>query len=660
MYSDDRQWLSQNIFTHRDREYGSNGYMRVSMSTSTKDSIQFSAPSFVINIQNDGISKTASLPYQKLFELYNSLQEVVKAAGQEYATKDASPDAQLHFKVGKSNFLTFEFLRGSQQNEPVVRMTISHGTSDSTKILMPFLPDFYALINLIGDMIKDKKYIDWCLHFPNRFFFIKMEEISKQIPGLIKSAVVQIDQNSPEPEEKSWDNYNMTDDVEPVKDEAALNETSETIKDLNAFMGEGMSNINLDMPKFEGEATDTVKEEPKKSEDNTLHKWLGGDIKNYETVLMRCCEKSNPIREMEKELNEAYGDFECFPNLPPKSMKSLVYLVAREHFIFNDQANKGAIKRGFTINKYRGEKHAKPINIEVALDLLLLHVIIKICREKIENKTSDNYTNKTLLHLASSLNVSPFIFSFISKDTQIGSILLKKFREAKELGMFKSYEDSEFKTYGFEITENDIKDVVTNLEAYFDSDAFRSETALRHVTLFKSNGCMLDPDNGLNEEQIINQVVPFEMYVMMGNKSLKTDKKELLEYTKSINMDPSVVSTFIKAGPKKTIPIVKFFEDRKADVPEDIFGDVMTYLGEFTEKDYDLSDGKFPYDSFGEDVIKALYLWKPESGEKFTTYKNFVKAVVGSSHDKNTILSMISHSEEPQEGETFADFYGKG
>ena len=654
MYNDDVQWLSQNIFTHRDNEYGSGGYMRVSMSTNTKDSMSFSAPMFVITISNDGLSKSASLSYQKLFELYGRLQEVVKVAGNEYSNKlKASPDAQLHYKVGKSNFLTFEFLRGSQQNEPVVRMTISHGTSDSTKVLMPFLPEFYAFINLIGDMIKDKKYIDWCLHFPNRYFLTGMNEIAKQIPGLVKSAVVQIDREAPS-------TPNAPSEPEPQKvDEENVQSASETMKDLNAFMGEDMENIDLDMPKIAGEP----KTSPPK-EESRLFKWLGGDLKNYENILMRCCEKPNPIRELEKELNENYGDMDCFPNISAKDMKSIVYLVGREYFLYNEQANNGSIKRSFTINKYRGETHAKPINRETAFDLLFLHIIIKILREKIENKTSDNYTNKTLLHLASSMNVSPFIFSFLSKGTELSTIIMKKFLEAKELGMFKSYEEDEFKNYGFEITDKDIRDVTSNLGGYFESDAYRSDSPMRHVALHSNKSCLLSPDNGLNEEQIINQVVPFEMYILMKNKNPDTDKKDLLAYAKDRGFDSAVVSLFVKTTPRKMIPIVKFFEDHSDEVPEDKRVEFMEWIGEFGEKDYDLSDSRFPYDSFGEDAIKALYLWKPESEEKFTTYKKFQKAVINSVHDKNTILSMISHAVEEEKGETFADFYvnanGKG
>ena len=161
---DDIQWLSQNIFSHKDKDYGTNGYMRVSMSTQTKDSQSFSAPAFTINIKNDSIHKTVSLTYQKLFDIYNRLKEVIQAAGQEYNSKPGSPDTQLHYQTGKSTYLTFEFLRGTVQNEPVVRITISHGNSDSSKIIMPFSPEFHSFISLIGDMVGNRKYLsNWLL-----------------------------------------------------------------------------------------------------------------------------------------------------------------------------------------------------------------------------------------------------------------------------------------------------------------------------------------------------------------------------------------------------------------------------------------------------------------------------------------------------------------
>jgi hypothetical protein len=508
---------------------------------------------------------------------------------------------------------------------------------------MPFSPEFHSFISLIGDMVGNRKYLDWCLHFPNRFLFIEMNEIAKRMPGLMKGITVSMNNTPQAPHE---------DDPEPDIDEETTKDTTDVMKDFNSFVGEDLENIKVDMPNIEIESKKNVTKEPS---DNKLHKWLDGDIRNYENILMRCCEKSNPIREMEKELNQNYSDMECFPNITQKEMNSIIYLVGREHFLYNEQANKGAIKRSFTINKYNGQKHAKPINLEAAFDLLLLHIIIKICREKIENKTADNYTNKTLLHLASSMNVTPFIFSFLSKETEMKSVLLAKFREIKEMGMLKSYEENEFKSYDFEITEHDISNVIEGLEKYFDNDVSRIDTHMRHVTLYNNKSCLLSPDTQINEEQILNQVVPFEMHILMQNKSTETDRKELLAFAKERNYDDDVITIFLKVKPKKSIPLVKFFEMNASEVPEDKRQEFMDWIGEFQDKDYDLSDAKFPYDSFGEEAIKALYLWKPESGEKFVTLKKFQKAIISSTHDKNTILSMITHEET--EGETFADFY---
>ena len=110
---------------------------------------------------------------------------------------------------------------------------------------------------------------------------------------------------------------------------------------------------------------------------------------------------------------------------------------------------------------------------------------------------------------------------------------------------------------------------------------------------------------------------------------------------------------------KKNIPIVKFFEKRLFEIPEDIRQEFMDTIWGYSDRDYDLTDNKFPYDSFGEDAIKALYLWKPESGEKFKTFRKFFKAITNTVHDKNTILSMANHQEEDVSGESFADFYSK-
>ena len=650
------QWLSQTIFSHKDREYGTNGYMRVSMSTQTKDSQSFTAPNFTINIQNEGINKTVSLPYQKLFEIYGRLQEAVKSAIEEYSSKSGNPETQLHFKTGKSTYIDFEFMRGSQQNEPVVRITISHGTSNSTKIVLPFSPEFHSFISLIGDMISNKKYLDWCLHFPNRFFFVEMNEVLKQMPGIVKSAVVQIDNLKEEPPTPST----PPTEPSPEVDSSNTNEASNMMQELDAFVGDGMKNIEMEMPvKLEVEKT-VVKEVV----NNKLIEYFKGDIRNFESMVLRCSEKPSPIRQFEKEFSEIYPDIDCFPGIGKKEMKSLVYLTGREFLLYNFQANTESIKRSFSINKYKGFKHAKPSNMELAYDLLTLSIFCKICRDRIENKTSDNYLNKTFLHLAIALNISPFIFSFITSDTQLSTIIRDRYREMENVGLFNDYKGKEFKTYDFDVTERDIVEAVSDItEKYLKSKTSDVDSYMRHVLLYKGGSCILNPDNQLNEEQIINQAVSFEMHVLMNNKNIQTDKKELLAYASEKNMEEEVITLFIKTAPKKNIPIVKFFEDNMSEIPEDSRQEFMARLSEYNNRDYDLSDNKFPYDSFGEQAIKALFLWKPESGEKFRTYKKFNKAIIKSVHDKQTILSMITHDSDAG-GESFAEFYsqatGKG
>jgi phage-related protein len=336
----------------------------------------------------------------------------------------------------------------------------------------------------------------------------------------------------------------------------------------------------------------------------------------------------------------------------------MLYLIAREYFVYNKSANEGAIKRSFSVNRYSGEKHAKPINLELAYDLLVTILFFKLCRDKIENKTSDNYLNKTILYVSLSLNIAPFIFSFITGDTELETIVRDRFKLMDKSGMFDSYKNNEFKTYGFDITEQEMIVAIGDLRTeYFESKSSMLDSYLRHVSLYNGSKCILNYDHPFNEEQIINQVVPFEMYVISTNKSLEDDGKDLMEYVTKEKLDTEVAEVFIKTVPKKNIPIVKFFEDHLTEIPENNRKDFMTNLETFNNRDYDLSDQKFPYDSFGEEGVKALFLWKPETGDKYTTYKKFYRAIVSSVHDKQTILSMISDDNIDNSSASFGEFY---
>lgn len=651
MYSDETKWMSQTIYSHRDREYGTNGYMRVSISTKTKDSLSFSPPNFVINIQNEGVNKNVALSYQQLFDVYNRMKEVVQAAGKEYAEKEASPDSQLHYKVAKSTYLTIEFLRGNQ-GEPIVRLSISHGSSNTSKVIMPFLPEFISFINLIGDMIGNKengissKYLDWCLHLPNRFFFIEMNEIAQQIPGLVKSAVVQIDR------EKSDDNSGDPEDEDEEIDPEAEAHINEQIQEFNNFLGDDMENIELDLPP-NLQPKEEKKASPTKKKEDKIYNWLKGDFGKYEDILLDSFHSKNPIRAFEKELTKIYPSLDFFPGISEQEMKSVLYLSLREYNFLKNCSKDEAIPGGFIVSKYFGNQHAKPENVELAINLLTLNFYLRACREKLEAKIDDNRENKAYAHLASTVAM-PFIFSFLSKDIEIKSIVMNRLKEWRELGLFDEYEKDYLHIYGLAIKESDILTYMKGIELYMDSPSYDKDSLSLHKI---HESCKFKPDMPLNEEQIINELLPLELEIV---KRGLTARDEIVKTANLIGVSEPVLSLFVKTKTNigKKIPIIKFFEDNASEVPDEVRDEFMQVLIENNDRDYDLSDQKFTYAAFGENAIKALYLWKPESGEKYLTYKNFEKAVKNNNHDKSTILSMIENESETNEG-SFGDFYGK-
>lgn len=647
---DNVEWLSQIIFSHRDTIYGTDGFMRVSISTQTKDSNTFSAPTFTINIQNEGVNKTAVLSYQKIFEIYNLLKQVVQEAGEEYTNKTGNPDVQLHYKTGKSAFLTFEFLRGSQQNEPVVRITISHGTSNSTKIIMPFSPEFYSFISLIGDMVGNRKYLDWCLNFPNRFYLQKFNDIIQQLPMLIKTAVVQIDNASASTETPTESTPNIENNETPV-DSGNVQKATETMQELNAFVGEDMSNIDI-------EFIDGKKDEKPVGNDvsdKRILKWIKNDLKNYEKILLRCGDKEDPLSEIEIEVMR-FSNAKPFPNITDKEVASLVYVIARERIVINKQANVGPVGRNFPINKYKGYKHATPEHLDIAYDLLLFNMFLKLCRDKIENKTSDNYVNKTFVNIMASLFVSPFIFSYLKDGTELGTILSDRFRQYDNLGLFDSYKEDEFKSFDFNILERDIREQSEKLQGeYFNSQTYHTDAVMKHTTAFNSGFCFLDPNSGINGEQIIKTIIPFESAVIFEGLE-PTNHVAVDKYIKEHNA--VLLKELVKKKPTRKFPIVKFFENHEDEIPENIRHEFITFLDGVVDKDFDLTDKKFPYDSFGDEAVKALFMWKPESGKQYNSYKKFLRDVTQATHDKNTILSMLTHGNDVT-NESFADFYSQ-
>ena len=68
MYENETQWFSQTLLTYKDSQYATDGYLRLSISTNTKDFLSFNPTNLGLSISN-GTTKICNMNIPEVISL---------------------------------------------------------------------------------------------------------------------------------------------------------------------------------------------------------------------------------------------------------------------------------------------------------------------------------------------------------------------------------------------------------------------------------------------------------------------------------------------------------------------------------------------------------------------------------------------------------------
>jgi hypothetical protein len=296
-------------------------------------------------------------------------------------------------------------------------------------------------------------------------------------------------------------------------------------------------------------------------------------------------------------------------------------------------------------------------NMDVAYDLFLFNLYIRTARRRLENKIEDAIENKSLFNIQLRSFSDPLVFSFIDKSnqTELSSIIMTRYKYYDSIGVFDHYKDLLESSRCPEILESDILSVVSEaVEKVVGKTPLIGEL---HKNMEDINGMRLTAKNTYNLEQIINEILPLEIAEKTG-KNINDDAFiENMKHEHSITDE--ILELFrkkskkTKSGPKKTevkktSNLERLIRTQFIDeVPEQYRDDFMKYLLELGDKQFDLTDTKFPIDEFGDNIVKALYLWDPENDPVVAkNYKQFFLKVEQELMERDLIIAKIKATEE--------------
>ena len=264
MYSDreDLTWFNYTYMSYKDSTFGTDGYLRVSGSTSTSNFQNFNTLKLQIAISNN-YQKTCTLGLADVIDLVDGFDKVLESFKGNGFTESA-----IKRKVGKSLELIFVFFVDKNTKQLLVKIEMYSNESDFTRVIIPLKFQFIAFSKII------RQYLDnYFMTGVNIIGNTLNAQYIEKIPTLLKSLPSGIVSKIPAPEVEEEPSQELLDGAK---------QTSSTIDDLDNFLDAEMDNIKV--PEI-AKAGDHEQIMEIKSE--YLEKVLNNDLKVLEIFLTK-------------------------------------------------------------------------------------------------------------------------------------------------------------------------------------------------------------------------------------------------------------------------------------------------------------------------------------------------------------------------------------
>jgi len=635
------QWFSQTLMTYKDKAYATNGYLRLALSTNTEDFKFFNPPTINISIQNN-YQKSINLNIQNARDLLRAFKSILSQLN--------GNELNLQRKYQKDIVIHFSFKTDPNNNIRIVVIEIKNNETDFTKIVVPLESVFESFAACIREFTEN--YMTICSNLFIQSIQSESVNIIRNLPNLVKGISSQIVSQIPAEVEDP-------DSRAPEVEEETVAKTAATIEDLDKFLGEDMGNI--DVPEIEKVATET--EKVTQVESLLVKHYLDGDLKNLETSVSNYFMTPSPLLAMAEDIKKklkneiADEDFTILPGVTEDDLKSMVYLSKlAPSIIYQNYLNASVpIPASTPVLKYEPKMYLSH-NMDIAYDLFLFNLYIRTARRRLENKIEDAIANKALFNIQLRSFTDPFVFSFIDRSdkTQLSSIILTRYKYYDSIGVFDSYKELLKSSSLPYIDASDIASVVDEaVDKVVGKSPFISDL---HANMEVQNHLRVPAKNTFSLEQIINEILPLEIAEKTG-KDIKNDDV-ITQLRQNHEISDDIVKMF-RTGVKKnkvqkkqttvvtTSNLERLIRTQFIDeVPEQHRDNFMKYILELGNNKFDMENTTFPVDEFGDNVVKALYLWDPENDPIVAkNYKQFFLKVEQELMERDLIIAKVKSTE---------------
>ena len=660
-------WFGQTLLTYKDKQFHTEGHLRLSLSAATENYSNFNAPTFGISISNN-YSKSCNLNIQNAEDLIESFEMAFKKLNGETVS--------IEKKYTKNIMMIFKIQVDTSNGERVVSIELMSNETDTTKIIVPLKPIFQSFLRRLRFFVEN--YDRLCSNLLLESTRHEQLQTLKYIHTSIKGLPSQIIYNNTNSNTRSNIRSNTGEDRIPdyvARDTIPDNSARDTIPDSRApeqfaaavteltldnfdrFIGIDAANIKI--PEIEN-----GKLEPQKQnveiKSSFCEKFINWDLNVLENRIATYAITPNRVSVLYKDLEKELG-FEniLLPLFSEDEFKSISYLPESFSSIMIN-ANRligSPIPSGVPVFYTDLQRRVKPENKvqleELALDLFMFSGYIRSLRRRLESKLSGANDNKSIFCLNYRCLFDPLYFSFMmfmKRDITVG-VVMDRYIYFQKRGVFKRYE-SLIRDYGLPaIDDLDIKNFVEE----FYTNIYGKQPAILelHDDCFRKGEVKLASKNGFTLEQIINEVIPLEIALKMGLEITDKDVVKTYKQTSKVSDEiynhltgkQKIKSDVIK---EKVTMLYRYVEKFKADLAEQYRDSFLKAIKALDINKYDFSKEEFPLEEFDDRFVKALFVWDPERDPNMkASFTHFSTLVEEEVMTKDTIL-VVSKNAEPE------------
>lgn len=623
MYSDkETKWFSQTLLTFKDKQFNTDGFLRLAISTNSEDYKFFNPPIFNISISTN-IQKSYNLNIQNAEDLLESFDQALKQSN--------GNEIIIEKKYQKTAKIYFRFAIENVNQTRVVVVEIISNESDATKIIIPLKPTFQSFLRRLRYYVQN--YDQICLSLLGQSINYESSQIIQQLPSLIKGISSQIISQIPEQE---LEQDSGAPEIKPEE----VKETTASIEDLDKFLGDDMENINIpEIDKNKAEEGTPIVE----IQSDIVEKILSDDLTNLESKLTSFGVSKQPVLDLIEDLETSLG-FSLIPGINEDDKKSLVYLstLSQNYYSKSYTINDTAIPSSTPILKYKSSADDK--NVELAKDLLTIIGYFRTVRRRMESKIQNAYDNKSMVYLFLRCFMDPICFSFIdhlSKNELVSSIK-NRYMYFNKNGFFDRYIQLLKDNNCPEISVRDITDFAEEVSDKIVGKTLNIDEL--HQKSYENEEVKLPSKNTFSLEQIINEFIPLEINYKMGFNF--KDKELVKKFKENNKISDEILNFFIKKQKvekttqiEKITPLQRWVDKYKQDIPDGYRDSFIKHIKELKYEKFNFEKNTYPLDEFDDRIVKALYVWDPESDSNIkTNFNHFATLVEDEQMTKESIL----------------------